>query len=127
MKRVIRAVVIGFIVWIVLWVAASQVVLKVFPDQFDPVTKTTNSTGMRLFRVFVSVLVSLVAGFTVAVVARHRIKRAALYLGLVLLAFGLFWEIRWWSLAPAWAHVAFLALLVPAIMYGARLPSALKK
>lgn len=122
-----RAVVTGFVVWIVLWVVAGRVVVAVFPQEFDPLTKTTGSAGMQLLRIFISVVVSLVAGWTAAAVARRRARRAALILGALVLAVGAFFEIGRWSLAPPWAHVVFLALLLPAIRIGALLPALARK
>jgi uncharacterized membrane protein YfhO len=64
-----------------------------------------------------SVIVSIMAGFLAAVIARGN-RNAPLGLGILLLAVGVLFEVMAWNYLPWWYHVAFLALLIPMTILG---------
>ena len=86
MGRIVLAVVVGFLVWTMLWITAGRTVVSLLPDHFDAETHATESSPVLLLLIFVSVVVSLVAGWTAAHLARKRAARAARALAIVLLA-----------------------------------------
>ncbi len=118
MARAILAVVVGFVLWSVLWVAAGLAVSAVWPDAVD------ESEGVQAVLplatiLAISVVISLASGALAARIAPARPTQAAAWLAGVLLAVGLMVEIAAWDLYPVWYHVLFLALLVPATLAGA--------
>jgi hypothetical protein len=121
MSRIVLAVIVGFVVWSVLWITAGRTIVSVMPDHFDAETRATESASVLLLLNFVSVVVSLVAGWTAAHLARRRARRAARILAGLLLLVGLVVEIGGWGMTPAWYHIVFLVLLAPATLAGARL------
>jgi len=124
MGRVVIAVAVGFVVWSALWITAGRTVVSLLPEHFEAETHATSSAPVLLLLIFVSVVVSLVAGWTAAHLARGRATRAARILAGLLLLVGLVVEIGGWGMTPVWYHIAFLALLAPATIAGARLRSA---
>jgi hypothetical protein len=121
MGRIVLAVIIGFVVWSALWITAGRTIVSVMPDHFDATTRATDSAPVLMLLIFVSVVVSLVAGWTAAHLARRRAARAARILAGLLLLVGVVVELGGWGMTPAWYHVVFLVLLVPATLAGARL------
>jgi hypothetical protein len=67
------------------------------------------------------VLLSILAGYVTATVASRDPMRAVWALAVVQLALGIGIEVSAWNLTPVWYHLVFLALLVPATVYGGRL------
>ena len=123
MGRLVLAVVVGFVVWSAVWIAAQQILVAVNPTAFEA-DNAVSSTGILLLFLMVSVVDSLVSGWVTALLARGSAMRAAMILAGVLLLAGLVFEIGGWGLAPAWYHIVFLVLLVPATLAGARLRPA---
>ena len=72
-----------------------------------------------------SCILSLLAGFTAASIARSSPVAVAMGLGLLLLAVGLFVQVQLWRLMPFWYHLLFLVLLVPICFAGAWLRNAM--
>jgi len=75
---------------------------------------------MHLFR---SVIVSIMSGFIAAVVSGEN-KKAPLWLGIVLLLFGIMVQAMAWSYIPIWYHLFFLVLLIPMSILGGKMKSA---
>jgi hypothetical protein len=120
MGRMILAVLVGAAVWAMLWVGGAQAAQAAFPELLQasqPVTHTGALAGYVLY----SVLLSILAGYVTATVASRDPMRAVWALAVVQLALGIGIEVSAWNLAPAWYHLVFLALLVPATVYGGRL------
>lgn len=115
--RILLAVLAGAAVWAALWVGGTQAVasaLSLAPD--EPLTRP----GVLLGYVLYSVILSVLAGFVSAVVAGIRPIPAVWTLAIIQLAIGVFVEISYWNLMPVWYHLVFLALIVPATVYGGR-------
>jgi hypothetical protein len=120
MRRTILAVVLGYVLWSGLWVALGQILVTIKPDLFLEDGSAAGSGVHFVFLVY-SVVLSLLAGMVAALIAYPKPMTAACILAGALLLTGLGVEIASWSLAPAWYHIVFLALLVPATCGGARL------
>jgi hypothetical protein len=117
--RQIVAVIAGFILWSVLWLSLNQLllVLGVMPPAVtEPVTTATP----LLVLLAGSVLISLVSGYVTARITGVPWALAALALGALLLATGIFVQLKLWYLIPLWYHLAFLLLLIPMTLLGAR-------
>lgn len=125
MGRIVIAVVVGFALWTILWVAAGQVVVTLAPDAF-PEDEASTATGlMLLFNAF-SLVFSIVTGFVVAKIAQAAAMKAVWVLGIVLLVVGIAVETAGWGRTPVWYHLIFLLLLVPGVLIGGRLASGSK-
>lgn len=116
MKSVL-AVVLGYAVWSVLWLAGSQVLQRVVPE-VQPEMPITHM-GALIALVVYSVLLSVLSGWVTAALAPRSATGHALVLALALLATGIMVQTSAWSLFPVWYHLLFLGLLVPATLYGA--------
>ena len=118
--RTIIAVLAGAAVWAVLWVGGTQAAAAAFPDLLaarQPVTHTGALIGLIIYSLPLSVL----AGYVTAAVAVGDRMRAVWILSVLQLALGVFVETSSWSLTPVWYHLVFLALIVPATVYGGAL------
>jgi hypothetical protein len=81
------------------------------------------SAGILLLLIVLSVVFSVVSGYVAALIALTGARGAALGLGLLLLAVGIFVQVQAWDALPLWYHVGFLALLLPGALIGGRLPA----
>ncbi len=118
MKQIL-GVVIGFILWSVLWLSLNQLLLALgimSPTVTEPLT---NSTPLLVLLVG-SVLISLASGYVTARIAGLAWALPAVALGVLLLATGVFVQLKLWYLIPLWYHLAFLLLLIPMTLLGAR-------
>lgn len=124
MKRTILAALAGYSVWTILSLAGSAGIRAGWPAEFEafgggaPIT----ATSPLLVSVLLSVVCSLAAGLTAATISSSQATmRAVALLGVLLLATGIGVQVSVWALMPLWYHLAFLILLVPACLVGARL------
>lgn len=134
MVRIILGVVAGFIVWSILWVGSDQVLINLSRDWYgahqhgfenaiingQPFSADTTILVLHILR---SIVFSLMAGFLAAFIANEN-RRAPLFLGVLLLLFGIMVQVMVWNYLPVWYHIVFLALLVPMTLIGGRLKSA---
>ncbi len=131
MLRIILGVVAGFIVWSIVWVGLDTILSAISPDWFGRIFNEFQNAASRgetftppvsvsLYLVFQSVLCSLLAGLTAALIAKEN-RKSTLALGILLLATGIFVEASNWQYFPIWYHVLFLLLLIPATVSGGRL------
>ncbi len=119
MIRSMLSVLAGFVLWPVLSLASNAVLAAAVPGAFRE-DGSTDSVGMLLLILVLSVVFSVIAGYVTALLAREKTKQHALALGLTLLAVGIFVQIQYWDVMPVWYHLSFLALLVPGVLLGAR-------
>jgi hypothetical protein len=131
MVRIILGVIVGFIVWSILWVGGDEVIAKFSPDWYG-VHKLAfekaafNHTSfdadplILLIHLIRSVIASLIAGYMAALVANEN-WRTAWILGILLLLVGIVVEATVWNLAPVWYHLIFLILLIPMTLAGGKL------
>jgi len=118
--RMILAVLAGAVVWATLWVGGTQVLQSAFPSLLamrQPVTNAGALIGLILYSAALSVL----AGYVTAAVASRDPMPAVKALAILQLLLGIGFEVSAWSLTPVWYHLVFLALIVPATIYGGRL------
>lgn len=119
--RRILAVLLGTVVWGILWNVGTRVAMASFPDLLQPEQPVTH-TGILLGYLGYSVLLSVLAGFLTAIVAGGANPMTAVWILAVLqLGIGIAVEVSYWSLMPAWYHLIFLALVVPATVWGGML------
>lgn len=131
MLRIILGVIVGFIVWSILWVGTDAVLAMLSPTWYGAHQErfalamvnqdafTADST-ILLINLFRSVIVSILSGFIAAMVAGEN-RRSTLILGIVLLLVGILVEIMAWNYLPIWYHFVFLILIVPTTILGGKL------
>jgi hypothetical protein len=118
--RNVMAVIAGVVLWSVLWVAGAQVAAMMYPAILVPGQPVTH-TGVLLGYIALSLVLSLLAGYTTAALASGNRMRQVGIAAVVLLVMGIGFEASAWQLTPVWYHLVFLVLLVPAVLYGGRL------
>ena len=131
MGRIILGVIVGFIVWSILWVGGDEAFATLSPDWYAPpklafekaafnnTSFEANST-ILLFKLLHSVFASLISGY-VAVMLSNENRRTTTTLGVILLIVGIAVQASVWSLLPIWYHLIFLALLIPVTIAGGKL------
>lgn len=120
MGRAVAAVIVAEIVWSVLWVGGAGGASAIWPDVIragEPLLHT----GALLGYIAYSVCISVLSGYVAAAVRGHPAMRTVWTFAFLQLAIGTAVEVGGWGLAPAWYHLTFLALLVPAIVWGGTL------
>ena len=135
MGRIALGVIAGFLAWSIVWVGSEKVLSAIWPEWFGAhqlafeaaVAKGgqfTAETTILLMNIVRGSIVSVMAGFLAALIAREN-KRSPVILGLLLVAFGLLIVVMSWPYVPVWYHVIFTALLIPMTILGSRMkPSA---
>jgi len=118
--RMILAVLAGAAVWAALWVGGTMGAAAAFPSAL-PAGQPVTNTGVLAALVVYSVILSVLAGYVTAAVAAKNPMPAVWGLAILQLILGIGIEASAWSLTPVWYHLVFLALLVPATVYGGRL------
>jgi len=110
--RVILAVIAGAVVWAALWVGGTMALVP----QGQPVTQVGVLLGLILY----SVVLSALAGYVTAAIARAGAMTAVWSLAALQLILGIIAETSAWSMTPVWYHLVFLALIVPATVWGGK-------
>ncbi|HEX9886577.1 MAG TPA: hypothetical protein VGA70_08820 [Longimicrobiales bacterium] len=123
MGRAIAAVVVAEVVWSALWLGGSFAAQSALPDLVVAGQPLTH-TGLLLGYVAYSAVLSIGAGYVAAWVKGVRPMRTVWVFAFIQLAVGIGVEVSAWTLTPVWYHLMFLALLVPATVFGGRLRAA---
>jgi len=128
MVRIILGVIVGFIVWSILWVGGDEALGSLSPTwygthklafekaAFNNTPFEANST-ILLFKLFHSIIASLISGY-LAVLLSNENKRTTTILGVLLLIVGIAVQASAWNLLPIWYHLIFLLLLIPMTIAG---------
>lgn len=131
MVRSIFAVIVGFIIWSLLWVGTDEVIRMMSPGwygahQLAAEKAIFNQTGfvpdtvIMLITLVRSIIISLAAGFIASVIALGD-GRSFTALGILLLLTGAIVQFYVWNIYPVWYHLLFLALLIPAVIAGGKI------
>jgi len=116
--KLVLGVIVGFVVWSLLWVGGGLGLRGVFPDAIAEDGSTSDEKVLAIV-LALSVLCSVVGGFFCGKIA-GRGSGVAVLAG-VLLAVGVAVQVSAWDKLPVWYHVAFLVLIVPMTLAGGRL------
>lgn len=134
MVRIILAVIVGFLVWSILWVGSEQVLSMIFPDWYGvhqiafEKAVTNNSpffvddTVLLIWNVVRGIIITIISGYIAALIAGEN-KTSTLVLGVCLLLFGLYIVFVTWAMIPVWYHALFSLMLIPMTILGGRLKS----
>ena len=130
MVRIILGVIVGFIVWSVLWVGSDAVMSVMSPDwgktsaefraAVENKTSYTLDATVLIILLIKSLIVSIISGFVTALIAKENFK-STVGLGILLLVFGIFIQSVHWNYMPLWYHIPFLVLLIPMTILGGKL------
>ena len=130
MGRIILGIVTGFVVWTILWLGTDSILTATMgwygKHQVD--FQRAMLTGgafeanpvILLMHIVRAIIISLVAGYIAAWVAREN-RRTPLILGILLLLFGIMVQAVAWRYLPIWYHISFLLLLIPVTIAGGKL------
>ena len=118
MIRAILAVIVGYIVWTVIWLAGGLALMPVFSDQPNEAGVYDSAPYLGISLVL-SVICSFAGGLACVKIARSSGWTPAIVLAVLLLVTGLGVQIKPWGLMPVWYHLPFLILLVPVTLAGA--------
>ena len=120
MLKISLGVIVGFIVWSILWVGFDAVLRTVWGNYNESAKAMKFSSLMLLVPIILSAVVSLISGYVAALVAKENTK-SPLILGVLLLIVGIFVQIGVWDKIPLWYHLTFWILLIPMTILGGRL------
>lgn len=118
--RAPMAVLVGMVVWTVLWMSGTAGTAALFPDDIVEGQALTD-TGILVWFIALGSALSVLAGYLTARLAPEKPMRLVWILAVIQLALGLYFELTYWDLMPVWYHLAFLALVVPMTVLGGRL------
>ncbi|MDQ3181903.1 MAG: hypothetical protein M3Q33_15470 [Acidobacteriota bacterium] len=122
MLKIALGVIVGFLIWSLLWVGFDAL-LRLIWTSYDESVKAMNfSSSMLIVPLVLSAVVSIVSGFVAASIAKENSK-APFILGILLLIVGIFVQIGVWDRIPLWYHLTFWILLTPMIVLGGKLRS----
>ena len=133
MVRIVLGVISGFFAWLILWFGSEKILSAIWPgfgahqrafqaaiEHGPDASGFTADTKMLLTHIVLGSVVSVIAGFLAALIARGN-TRAPLVLGFLLLALGLLKAVMSWPYVPIWYHVIFTALLIMMTIVGGKL------
>jgi hypothetical protein len=131
MVRIILGIIVGFVVWTILWLGSEQTLSILSPGwwgahqlAFERATVNgepfTADTTILIINVLRGAIITVISGFVAALIAAEN-KLSTVILGILLLAFGLFVVVMTWSMIPVWYHVLFSAMLIPLTIVGGRM------
>lgn len=119
MGRAMAAVAAGALFWAVLWNLGTFMARMIFPGIIDPQLPVTH-TGALVAFVLYSAVLSVLAGYITATVRRATPMGSVWVLACIQLVLGITFEAAFWHMTPLWYHLVFLALIVPATVWGGR-------
>ena len=130
MARIIFGVIVGFIVWSIVWVGGEQTLASLWGEYgqhslsaeraFTNGESLDSSPVIAVVNLIRSFITSILAGYMAALVAGEY-RRTTMALGIILVLVGIAVEYMFWNLAPAWYHILFVLFLLPMTMLGGRL------
>mgnify|MGYP003393660746 CR=1 FL=1 len=132
MVRIILAVIVGFLVWTILWLGSEEVLSMIFPDwfgahqiafkkaSFNNTPFWVEDTSILIWNVVRGAVVTIISGYVAALIAGEH-KTSTRVLGVCLLLFGLFIVFVTWAMIPIWYHALFSLMLIPLTILGGRL------
>ncbi len=120
MLKIALGVIVGFLVWSILWVGFDALLRAVLTSYDESVKAMTFSSLMLILLLVLSAVVSIISGFVAALISRENSK-SPLILGILLLIVGIFVQMSVWDKIPLWYHLTFLILLIPMTILGGKL------
>ncbi len=126
MLRSILAIIAGSVTWAVTALGADGILMAAFPAWFGEGGRV-ESVPVLLLMMFYSLAFSALGGYVAAWLARRAEVKHAFILGVLQLAMGAVASYQMWDTAPAWWHLTFLPLVLPANVLGGFLRASRKR
>jgi hypothetical protein len=120
MWRTIAGIVAGLAAWLIVVSLINRGLRLWLPGYAAAEPLLHFTLTMKIARLSMAAVTSLVAGAVVRAVAPQS-RFAPWIVGLVTLALFLPWHIQHWTMFPVWYHLSFLVPLVPLVAIGAAL------
>lgn len=120
MARIIFGIIVGFLVWSVVWILGDLVVSAVWVGFAEALETKQFTSAMLVVTLLRSVITSIIAGFAAVAVSKEFTK-TAYGLGILLLITGIFVQLGYWDIVPLWYNLLFWLLLIPATLFGGKL------
>ena len=118
MMRSTIAVVAGVVLWGLLWNVGTMVLMEAGLTSADePITGTGVLAGLIAY----SAVLSVLAGFVVGRIVTGDPMKTVWVFAVVQLSIGIAVQAGYWAFFPAWYHLVFLGLVIPATVLGGRL------
>jgi hypothetical protein len=118
--KTVAAIIAGLVTWILVASILNFPLRAWWPHYREAETAFSFTLGMKLARLALGAAASLCGGFVAAWIANGR-RRAAMYLGILLLALFVPNHYLIWDKFPVWYHLTFLVSLFPLTLLGAML------
>lgn len=110
----------GFVLWTLLWLGSNAATVAAAPDAFAE-DGSTSSAGILALFLALSAIYSVASGWLSVRLAKGTTTQPATILGVLLLLVGIGVQASVWAVMPIWYHLPFLALLLPAAVFGGKL------
>jgi hypothetical protein len=122
--KTVVAIIAGLITWILVASVLNFPLRAWWPHYHEAETVFSFTLGMKLARLALGAAASLCSGYVAAWITNGD-RRAAMYLGILLLALFIPDHYLLWDKFPVWYHLTFLLSLFPLTLLGAmlKLPS----
>lgn len=120
MGRIILAVIAGFLVWSIVWIAGDFLVMAVWADFAESMKTLQFTTSMLIVTLIRSIITSMISGF-IAVLISKEFSKTTLALGVLLLLTGIVVQMGYWNIVPLWYNLLFWIFLMPATILGGKL------
>lgn len=117
MLKAITAVIVGFIVWTLLFLGCNAMLLALFPESFNA-DGSANSFAILLLVLWLSMVFSMVSGVVCSLIGKNLPFKSCLSLGVLLLIIGITVQWQYWDIMPLWYHFIFLLALIPGVLTG---------
>ncbi|NNE99768.1 MAG: hypothetical protein HKN25_12175 [Pyrinomonadaceae bacterium] len=131
MLKIVLGIFVGFVVWSILWIGTDELLARIFADwygadraaYFEALSKGapfTLSSTILLISLIRGTIFTILAGFISVSISKEH-SRTALFLGVLLLAVGVYAHSYSIFNFPVWYHLLFLGMLVPMTLVGGKL------
>ena len=120
MWRTLLGILVGLVVWALVVSLIDRGLRLWLPGYVTAEPLLQFTLAMKIARLSMAAVTSLVAGAVVRAVAPAS-RWAPWIVGLVTLAMFAPWHIQHWNMFPIWYHLSFLVPLVPLVVLGAAL------
>lgn len=126
MLRSILAVIAGSLTWMVTALGSDLLMMTFAPHLYQEGGRVESVPALLLMLTY-TLGFSVLGSYVTAWIAGRREVLHAFALGLLQMAMGIVATINFWETAPAWVHLVFLALLIPANLLGGYLRAQRKR
>jgi hypothetical protein len=115
--KTVAAIIAGFVTWVLVATILNFPLRAWWAHYHEAETALSFTLGMKLVRLALGAAASLCSGFVAAWIANGD-RRAAMYLGILLLALFIPNHYLLWDKFPVWYHLTFLVSLLPLTLLG---------